>query len=81
MARVEDDLTKDQWTALQAAWGGCAYCSRARRWRCQGGEKLMPTRPANSVTVRQPVLPQFTNGGIRLKAWLPILIYGSVPNA
>jgi 5-methylcytosine-specific restriction endonuclease McrA len=26
MARVEDDLTKDQWTALQAAWGGCAYC-------------------------------------------------------
>jgi 5-methylcytosine-specific restriction endonuclease McrA len=26
MARVEHDLTKDQWAALQAAWGGCAYC-------------------------------------------------------
>jgi hypothetical protein len=26
MARVEHDLTMEQWTALQAAWGGCAYC-------------------------------------------------------
>lgn len=26
MARVEHDLTAGQWTALVAAWGGCAYC-------------------------------------------------------
>jgi 5-methylcytosine-specific restriction endonuclease McrA len=26
MARVVHDLTNEQWTALQAAWGGCAYC-------------------------------------------------------
>jgi 5-methylcytosine-specific restriction endonuclease McrA len=26
MERVEHDLSDDQWTALQAAWGGCAYC-------------------------------------------------------
>jgi hypothetical protein len=26
MARVEHDLTPDQWAAIQAAWGGCAYC-------------------------------------------------------
>ena len=26
MARVEHDLSPEQWTALQAAWGGCAYC-------------------------------------------------------
>ncbi len=26
MARVEHDLTDDQWVALQGAWGGCAYC-------------------------------------------------------
>lgn len=26
MARVEHDLTDDQWTALVEAWGGCAYC-------------------------------------------------------
>lgn len=26
MARVEHDLTDEQWAALQAAWGGCAYC-------------------------------------------------------
>ena len=26
MERVEHDLTADQWAALQAAWGGCAYC-------------------------------------------------------
>ena len=24
--RVEHDLTDDQWSALKAAWGGCAYC-------------------------------------------------------
>ncbi len=28
MARVEHDLTDEQWGALQAAWGGCAYCGR-----------------------------------------------------
>ncbi len=26
MARVEHDLSVAQWTALQEAWGGCAYC-------------------------------------------------------
>lgn len=26
MDRVEHDLTPEQWTALQQAWGGCAYC-------------------------------------------------------
>lgn len=26
MARVEHDLSPEQWTALLAAWGGCAYC-------------------------------------------------------
>jgi 5-methylcytosine-specific restriction endonuclease McrA len=26
MARVEHDLTGEQWIALQAVWGGCAYC-------------------------------------------------------
>lgn len=26
MERVEHDLSHDQWAALQAAWGGCAYC-------------------------------------------------------
>ena len=26
MASVEHDLSPDEWTALQAAWGGCAYC-------------------------------------------------------
>jgi 5-methylcytosine-specific restriction endonuclease McrA len=26
MARVEHDLTDEQWIALQTAWGGCAYC-------------------------------------------------------
>ena len=26
MDRVEHDLTPEQWTALQTAWGGCAYC-------------------------------------------------------
>ena len=26
MARVEHDLTDEQWAALQEAWGGCAYC-------------------------------------------------------
>jgi hypothetical protein len=27
MARVEHDLTDEQWTALKLAWGGCAYCA------------------------------------------------------
>jgi len=26
MARVEHDLSDEQWRALQEAWGGCAYC-------------------------------------------------------
>lgn len=26
MARVEQDLTDEQWSALLEAWGGCAYC-------------------------------------------------------
>ena len=26
MDRVEHDLTDEQWSALQAAWEGCAYC-------------------------------------------------------
>jgi 5-methylcytosine-specific restriction endonuclease McrA len=26
MDRVEHDLSDAQWTALMAAWGGCAYC-------------------------------------------------------
>jgi 5-methylcytosine-specific restriction endonuclease McrA len=29
MARVEHDLTGDQWVELQQAWGGCAYCGTA----------------------------------------------------
>jgi 5-methylcytosine-specific restriction endonuclease McrA len=26
MKRVEHDLSAEQWVALKAAWGGCAYC-------------------------------------------------------
>jgi hypothetical protein len=26
MERLDHDLTNAQWTALQLAWGGCAYC-------------------------------------------------------
>lgn len=26
MDRVDHDLSDAQWTALQEAWGGCAYC-------------------------------------------------------
>ena len=26
MDRVEHDLTDEHWDAVQAAWGGCAYC-------------------------------------------------------
>jgi 5-methylcytosine-specific restriction endonuclease McrA len=26
MARVEHDLTDEQWDALRTAWDGCAYC-------------------------------------------------------
>ncbi len=29
MARLEHDLTDEQWSALTAAWGGCAYCGAA----------------------------------------------------
>jgi 5-methylcytosine-specific restriction endonuclease McrA len=28
MARVVHDLTDEQWSAIQEAWGGCAYCGR-----------------------------------------------------
>ena len=31
MARVDHDLSRDQWEALKAAWGGCAYCGAADR--------------------------------------------------
>jgi hypothetical protein len=31
MARVEHDLSDAQWTALRAAWGGCAYCGAIDR--------------------------------------------------
>ena len=26
MAKVEHDLTDDQWAMLRSRWGGCAYC-------------------------------------------------------
>ncbi|TQM78520.1 HNH endonuclease [Saccharothrix saharensis] len=26
MRRVENDLSAAEWTAVKAAWGGCAYC-------------------------------------------------------
>jgi len=29
MAKVEHDLTEAQWTDLQVAWKGCAYCGVA----------------------------------------------------
>lgn len=31
MNRVDHDLTTEQWTALQEAWGGCAYCAATDR--------------------------------------------------
>jgi 5-methylcytosine-specific restriction endonuclease McrA len=31
MAAVDHDLTDAQWSALQDAWGGCAYCGAADR--------------------------------------------------
>jgi 5-methylcytosine-specific restriction endonuclease McrA len=31
MDRVEHDLSDEQWVALQAAWGGCAYCGATDR--------------------------------------------------
>jgi 5-methylcytosine-specific restriction endonuclease McrA len=31
MAAVEHDLSDQQWTALQEAWGGCAYCGATDR--------------------------------------------------
>ena len=31
MTRVVHDLTDEQWTRLQAIWGGCAYCGAADR--------------------------------------------------
>ncbi len=26
MAKVDHDLTDEQWTSLKLVWGGCAYC-------------------------------------------------------
>src|SRR4029078_12203726 len=31
MARVTHDLSAEQWAALQAEWGGCAYCGATDR--------------------------------------------------
>ena len=31
MLRTEHDLTVEQWAALKAAWGGCAYCGATDR--------------------------------------------------
>ncbi len=31
MARVEHDLSAEQWAALTAAWAGCAYCRATDR--------------------------------------------------
>jgi 5-methylcytosine-specific restriction endonuclease McrA len=31
MDRVEHDLSDNQWVALKAAWGGCAYCGATDR--------------------------------------------------
>ncbi len=31
MDRVEHDLSDAQWSALKAAWGGCAYCGASGR--------------------------------------------------
>ena len=31
MDLVEHDLSAEQWAALQAAWGGCAYCGATGR--------------------------------------------------
>ena len=31
MGRVEHDLTTEEWEALKAAWGGCAYCGAGDR--------------------------------------------------
>ncbi len=31
MARVEHDLTDEQWAALVEVWAGCAYCRRTDR--------------------------------------------------
>lgn len=29
LARVDNDLSAQQWSDLRAAWGGCAYCGAA----------------------------------------------------
>jgi hypothetical protein len=31
MERVQHDLAAEEWTAIQAAWGGCAYCGARDR--------------------------------------------------
>lgn len=31
MARVDHDLTDEQWSDILSAWGGCAYCGTSDR--------------------------------------------------
>ena len=31
MDRVENDLSPEQWDALQESWGGCAYCGTSSK--------------------------------------------------
>jgi 5-methylcytosine-specific restriction endonuclease McrA len=31
MGRVDNDLSAEEWAALRAAWGGCAYCGESER--------------------------------------------------
>lgn len=31
MDRVDHDLSEEQWAALKAAWGGCAYCGTTEK--------------------------------------------------
>jgi len=31
MDRVQHDLSDEQWTALKAMWGGCAYCGATHK--------------------------------------------------
>jgi 5-methylcytosine-specific restriction endonuclease McrA len=31
MNRADNDLSGEEWAALQAAWGGCAYCGATDR--------------------------------------------------
>jgi 5-methylcytosine-specific restriction endonuclease McrA len=31
LGRVDNDLTEQEWSSLQAAWSGCAYCGASDR--------------------------------------------------